>query len=63
VQKGCTYHGLALNVNLELTPFTYINPCGYQDLKMVKVQDFAPKITMAMIAAQLIPIMLEQLEA
>jgi len=29
VRKGCTYHGLALNVNADLTPFSYINPCGW----------------------------------
>lgn len=30
VRNGCTYHGVALNVNMDLTPFAGINPCGYQ---------------------------------
>ncbi|WP_440683141.1 lipoyl(octanoyl) transferase LipB [Cysteiniphilum halobium] len=37
VKKGLTYHGLAINVNMDLTPFSYINPCGYQGLKMTQI--------------------------
>tara|TARA_R100000455_G_C6264491_1_gene119743 strand:+ start:340 stop:1026 length:687 start_codon:yes stop_codon:yes gene_type:complete len=32
VRNGCTYHGVALNVNMDLTPFQGINPCGYEGL-------------------------------
>lgn len=32
VRKGCTYHGLALNIDMDLTPFLGINPCGYKGL-------------------------------
>lgn len=35
VSKHCTYHGLALNVNMDLTPFESINPCGYSGLRTV----------------------------
>jgi lipoyl(octanoyl) transferase len=35
VRNGCTYHGMALNVNMDLTPFNGINPCGYADLQTV----------------------------
>ncbi len=38
VRKGCSFHGLALNVNIDLTPFSYINPCGYQGMIMTKTQ-------------------------
>lgn len=34
IRRGCSFHGLALNVNLDLTPFTHINPCGYAGLAM-----------------------------
>lgn len=34
IRKGCSFHGLALNVNMDLTPFNYINPCGYAGLQM-----------------------------
>lgn len=35
IRKGCSFHGLALNVNMDLTPFQRINPCGYAGLEMV----------------------------
>jgi len=35
VSKGCTYHGLALNVAMDLEPFARINPCGYAGLETV----------------------------
>lgn len=35
VRNGCTYHGMALNVNMDLTPFNGINPCGYAGLQTV----------------------------
>ncbi len=36
--NGCTYHGVALNVAMDLTPFTWINPCGYEGLTTVDMQ-------------------------
>lgn len=35
VRNGRTYHGVALNVDMDLTPFTWINPCGYEGLRTV----------------------------
>lgn len=40
VKKGCTYHGLALNVAMDLKPFQDINPCGYKDLQMTQIADY-----------------------
>ncbi len=42
VRKGCTYHGLALNVDMDLSPFQLINPCGYQGLQMTQVSELSP---------------------
>jgi lipoyl(octanoyl) transferase len=39
VRKGCSFHGLALNVNMDLEPFLRINPCGYVGLEMVQTCD------------------------
>ena len=36
IRRGCSFHGLALNVNMDLTPFTHINPCGYVGLAMTQ---------------------------
>jgi lipoyl(octanoyl) transferase len=39
VRRGASFHGLAMNVNLDLEPFTRINPCGYQGLEMTRTAD------------------------
>jgi len=38
IKNQCTYHGLALNVDMDLEPFSRINPCGYQNLQMTDIQ-------------------------
>ena len=40
IRKGCCYHGLSLNVDMDLEPFTRINPCGYQGLAVTQLLDF-----------------------
>ncbi|MBX4132226.1 lipoyl(octanoyl) transferase LipB [Frischella sp. Ac48] len=40
IQHGFTLHGLALNVDMDLTPFNHINPCGYAGLKMTQVKAY-----------------------
>jgi lipoyl(octanoyl) transferase len=39
VRNGCTYHGLALNVDMDLAPFAAINPCGYPGLAVTQTRD------------------------
>ena len=40
VRRGCSFHGLALNVNMDMEPFSRINPCGYAGMSMCQVSDF-----------------------
>jgi lipoyl(octanoyl) transferase len=40
ISRGCSYHGIALNVDNDLEPFSRINPCGLQNLQMTKISDF-----------------------
>lgn len=40
IKNGSVYHGLALNVDMDLTPFHQINPCGYAGLEMTQIADF-----------------------
>lgn len=55
VKNGCTYHGLSLNVAMDLSPFLRINPCGYQGLAMTQVQNLlANPPTMEEIQQQLV---------
>ena len=41
VRRGCSFHGLALNVNMDLAPFLRINPCGYAGMAMIQSADLA----------------------
>lgn len=40
IRNGCSFHGLALNIDMDLSPFLRINPCGYPDLEMTHVANF-----------------------
>lgn len=42
VRKGCSYHGLALNVDMDLKPFERINPCGYEGLRVTSMAALLP---------------------
>ena len=42
VRRGCSYHGLALNVNMDINPFNGINACGYPQLEVVQLADYYP---------------------
>lgn len=44
IKRGCTLHGLALNIDMDLTPFNYINPCGYAGLEMTQLKQYVSKI-------------------
>ncbi|RMJ05403.1 Octanoyltransferase [Marinobacter litoralis] len=45
VRKGCSFHGLALNVNMDMEPFSRINPCGYAGMSMSQVSNFVPGVS------------------
>lgn len=45
IKSGCSYHGLALNVDMDLSPFTAINPCGYAGLKVTQTRDLGIPLT------------------
>ncbi|QEL46557.1 lipoyl(octanoyl) transferase LipB [Enterobacter sp. LU1] len=40
IRKGCSFHGLALNINMDLTPFQRINPCGYAGMEMTQMRQW-----------------------
>ena len=53
IRKGCCYHGLSLNVDMNMAPFTYINPCGYQGLRVTQMKDLGINIPIPAIEQQL----------
>jgi lipoyl(octanoyl) transferase len=61
VRRGCTYHGLALNVVNDVEPFTRINPCGYAGLEVVRLADLAPVESLGDVEARYAPIALRHL--
>jgi len=46
VRHGCTYHGLALNIDMDLTPFSAINPCGYAGMRVTQCRDLGIALPM-----------------
>ena len=53
VRKGASFHGIALNVDMDLTPFTYINPCGYQDMRMTQIKAFDSSVAIHTVKKQI----------
>ena len=66
IRHGCSFHGISLNINMDLTPFTLINPCGYSGLQMTQlfdeVSDFN-EISVAEVEQNLITILSQRLKA
>jgi len=54
IRKGCSFHGLALNVDMDITPFRRINPCGYAGLEMVQCKQLGGPQTVSEAGEQLI---------
>jgi lipoyl(octanoyl) transferase len=48
VRRGCSYHGLSLNVDMDLEPFSRINPCGHQGMQVTSMARLLPGKTLAM---------------
>ena len=48
VRRGCSYHGLALNVDMDLEPFQRINPCGHQGLRVTSMAEQLPQVALEM---------------
>jgi lipoyl(octanoyl) transferase len=61
IRRGASYHGAALNVNLDNEPFERINVCGYRGLTVTRLADFEPGIDVAAAADGLTPHLLEAL--
>lgn len=61
VSRGCTYHGLSLNLDCDLAPFARIDPCGYRGLRVARVADLAPGIRPGQVATILTGRLLDRL--
>jgi lipoyl(octanoyl) transferase len=61
VRRGCTYHGLAVNVDMDLEPFTHINPCGHPGLAVTQLRDLGGPVDIDAVADELAFHILQQL--
>ncbi len=62
VRRGCTFHGLSLNVDMDLTPFEGINPCGYEGLAVTQLKDEGIDLTVDEAGFQLSTILIDALQ-
>jgi lipoyl(octanoyl) transferase len=61
VKNGCTYHGLSLNVDMDLTPFQAINPCGYAGMAVTQMRNLGASAPLSETGEALLASLLEQL--
>ncbi|MGH8270208.1 MAG: lipoyl protein ligase domain-containing protein, partial [Steroidobacteraceae bacterium] len=61
VRRGASYHGIALNVDIDLEPFHRINPCGYAGLEMTRLADLSRVDSVSVAAEALKPHLLSHL--
>lgn len=62
VHSGCSYHGIALNADMDTSPFSLINPCGYPGLKITQLKDHGVSESTQIISEKLIHKLCEHLE-
>jgi lipoyl(octanoyl) transferase len=62
IKNGCSYHGLALNVDMDLSPFAAINPCGYAGLQVIQTKDLNIPLSAEQAGEQLSQYLLQQLD-
>ena len=61
IRRGCSFHGMALNVAIDLEPFSRINPCGYENLGMTDLQRLGIDLDLSLASRRLLPHFLKHL--
>ena len=61
IRRGASFHGMALNVDGDLEPFSRINPCGFQGLEMTDLKRLGVRLSLERVADQLLPFLLRHL--
>ncbi len=54
IRRGCSFHGLALNIDMDLSPFQRINPCGYAGMPVTQMRDLIPDVSVDAVCESLI---------
>jgi lipoyl(octanoyl) transferase len=61
IRKGCCYHGLSLNIDMDLTPFSRINPCGFEGLAVTQMADLNARTTLQQAGQELAAILIQRI--
>jgi len=61
IRKGCSFHGLAFNIDMDLEPFQRINPCGFSGLEVIQLADIAKEVKIATVKQHLVKAFCQQL--
>lgn len=62
VKRGACYHGLSLNVDMDLAPFSYINPCGYQGMQVIDIKSLGVDVSMQQIKNLIVTLLNKRLQ-
>jgi len=62
VKRGACYHGISINVDMDLSPFLSINPCGYQGMKMTDLKSLGCALSMAQVKQQFVAALTQQMK-
>lgn len=62
IRRGASYHGMAINVDMDMSPFQQINPCGYENLRMTMLSEHVPGLTIEQVKASVENILLHKLQ-
>lgn len=62
IRRGCSYHGLAFNIDMDLEPFSRINPCGFEDLEVTQLKDLGGPADLERVATELEQYLLKNLK-
>lgn len=63
IRRGCSYHGLSLNVDMDLTPFNAIDPCGYRGLEVTQLRDLGVDATATELSAPLAELLTQHIQS
>ncbi len=61
IRRKCSYHGLSLNLDMDLEPFSRINPCGYRGLAVTQLADYDVQATVEQVGRELSQILIRRL--
>ncbi len=61
VRRGCTYHGLSINVDMDLTPYNCIHPCGYSELEVTQMREIGIEKNLVQITDTFLPCLARQM--